>query len=84
MSAAIRVMVENDADEVSVGPAPQAPQARRRQATCSRLGQVVLEAEETNEKAIGLYTRLGFARAKYLYRYYLSGVSAYRLKLWLK
>ena len=45
--------------------------------------QVVLEAEVTNSAALSLYENLGFVRDKYLHRYYLSGVDAYRLKLWL-
>jgi len=43
----------------------------------------VLEAEVTNSAALSLYENLGFVRDKYLHRYYLSGVDAYRLKLWL-
>ena len=46
--------------------------------------EVVLETEITNTKAIALYERLGFARDKMLFRYYLNGVDAIRLKLWLK
>ena len=46
--------------------------------------EVVLEAEVTNPKAIALYEKLGFVRDKLLFRYYLSGVDAIRLKLWLK
>ncbi|XP_065919271.1 N-alpha-acetyltransferase 30-like [Dysidea avara] len=45
--------------------------------------EVVLEAEVTNSAALSLYENLGFVRDKYLHRYYLSGVDAYRLKLWL-
>ena len=44
---------------------------------------MVLEAEVTNFAALSLYENLGFVRDKYLHRYYLSGVDAYRLKLWL-
>ncbi|VDK50991.1 unnamed protein product [Anisakis simplex] len=43
--------------------------------------EVVLETEVTNVNAIRLYTNLGFIREKRLYRYYLNGVDAYRLKL---
>ncbi|XP_020408381.1 N-alpha-acetyltransferase MAK3 isoform X1 [Zea mays] len=43
--------------------------------------QVTLEAEVTNKGALALYGRLGFIRAKRLYRYYLNGVDAFRLKL---
>lgn len=43
--------------------------------------QVTLEAEVTNKGALALYGRLGFIRAKRLFRYYLNGVDAFRLKL---
>ncbi|KAF8694236.1 hypothetical protein HU200_038370 [Digitaria exilis] len=43
--------------------------------------EVTLEAEVTNNGALALYGRLGFIRAKRLYRYYLNGVDAFRLKL---
>lgn len=46
--------------------------------------QVVLETEVTNHAALNLYENLGFVRDKYLHQYYLNGVDAYRLKLWLK
>ncbi|KJE90208.1 N-acetyltransferase 12 [Capsaspora owczarzaki ATCC 30864] len=46
--------------------------------------EVVLEAELTNKGALGLYENLGFVRDKFLKGYYLSGVDAYRLKLWLQ
>ncbi|KAL3426126.1 acetyltransferase [Phlyctema vagabunda] len=46
--------------------------------------EVVLETEEDNEAAMKLYERLGFARSKKLWRYYLSGSGAYRLVLHLK
>ena len=46
--------------------------------------EVVLETEVTNPKAIALYEKLGFARDKMLFRYYLNGVDAIRLKLWLR
>lgn len=35
----------------------------------------------TNKGALALYGRLGFIRAKRLFRYYLNGVDAFRLKL---
>ncbi|XP_043284640.1 N-alpha-acetyltransferase 30-like [Venturia canescens] len=57
---AIKVMVEDDADEV------------------------VLETEITNRPALKLYENLGFVRDKRLFRYYLNGVDALRLKLWLR
>ncbi|AQK57708.1 Putative acyl-CoA N-acyltransferase (NAT) family protein [Zea mays] len=37
--------------------------------------EVTLEAEVTNKGALALYGRLGFIRAKRLYRYYLNGFS---------
>ena len=46
--------------------------------------QIVLETEVTNQAALSLYENLGFVRDKYLHQYYLNGVDAYRLKLWLK
>lgn len=46
--------------------------------------EVVLETEVTNQAALSLYENLGFVRDKYLHQYYLNGVDAYRLKLWLK
>ena len=46
--------------------------------------KVVLETEVTNKGALRLYENLGFVRDKRLFRYYLNGVEAFRLKLWLK
>lgn len=46
--------------------------------------EVVLESEITNTPALRLYENLGFVRDKRLFRYYLNGVDAFRLKLWLK
>lgn len=46
--------------------------------------QVVLETEITNKSALKLYENLGFVRDKRLFRYYLNGVDALRLKLWLR
>lgn len=46
--------------------------------------QVVLETEITNKAALNLYENLGFVRDKRLFRYYLNGVDALRLKLWLR
>ncbi|XP_075782408.1 N-alpha-acetyltransferase 30 isoform X2 [Pelodiscus sinensis] len=45
---------------------------------------VVLETEITNKSALKLYENLGFVRDKRLFRYYLNGVDALRLKLWLR
>ena len=44
--------------------------------------EVMLETEVTNKVALGLYEKLGFARDERLFKYYLNGVDAYRLKLW--
>ena len=46
--------------------------------------EVVLETEITNRSALNLYENLGFIRDKRLFRYYLNGVDALRLKLWLE
>ncbi|PVD26574.1 hypothetical protein C0Q70_14251 [Pomacea canaliculata] len=46
--------------------------------------EVVLETEITNKAALRLYENLGFIRDKRLFRYYLNGVDALRLKLWLR
>ncbi|KAI8333771.1 putative acyltransfersase [Blakeslea trispora] len=46
--------------------------------------EVVLETEYTNLGALGLYQKLGFIRDKRLYRYYLNGIDAFRLKLFCK
>uniref|UniRef100_A0A0N5A9I9 N-terminal methionine N(alpha)-acetyltransferase NatC n=1 Tax=Syphacia muris TaxID=451379 RepID=A0A0N5A9I9_9BILA len=43
--------------------------------------EVVLETEVTNTDAMRLYSNLGFIREKRLFRYYLNGVDAFRLKL---
>ena len=41
-----------------------------------------LETEVTNNVALTLYEKLGFARDERLFKYYLNGIDAYRLKLW--
>jgi len=46
--------------------------------------EVVLETEITNTAALNLYQQLGFVRDKRLLKYYLNGVDAFRLKLWLR
>lgn len=51
---------------------------------CGDADEVVLETEVTNKPALQLYENLGFVRDKRLFRYYLNGVDALRLKLWLK
>lgn len=43
--------------------------------------EVVLETEITNKGALRLYHNLGFIKDKRLYRYYLNGGDAFRLKL---
>ncbi|XP_022691585.1 N-alpha-acetyltransferase 30-like [Varroa jacobsoni] len=50
----------------------------------NRADEVVLETEITNQPALRLYENLGFVRDKRLFRYYLNGVDAFRLKLWLR
>jgi N-alpha-acetyltransferase 30 len=45
--------------------------------------EVVLETEASNSGALRLYENLGFIRDKRLYKYYLNGGDAYRLKVWL-
>lgn len=45
--------------------------------------EVVLETELTNKAALRLYESLGFIREKRLLRYYMNGVDALRLKLFL-
>jgi peptide alpha-N-acetyltransferase len=46
--------------------------------------EIVLEAESTNQGALGLYEKLGFVRDEKLGRYYLNGGDAFRLKLWIQ
>ena len=45
--------------------------------------EIVLETEANNLGALRLYERLGFVRDKKLTKYYLNGIDAFRLKLWL-
>jgi peptide alpha-N-acetyltransferase len=45
--------------------------------------EIVLETEITNVAAIRLYQNLGFVKDERLLKYYLNGVDAFRLKLWL-
>ncbi|KAJ3203679.1 N-alpha-acetyltransferase 30 [Clydaea vesicula] len=45
--------------------------------------EVVLETEVTNKGSLSLYSHLGFIKDKRLARYYLNGVDAIRLKLFL-
>lgn len=47
--------------------------------TCT---EVVLETEVDNYAALHLYESLGFIRTKRLFRYYLNGNEAYKLKIW--
>ena len=44
--------------------------------------EIMLETEVTNKVALNLYEKLGFARDERLFKYYLNGVDAFRLKLW--
>ncbi|KAK7197128.1 Acetyltransferase (GNAT) family/Acetyltransferase (GNAT) domain containing protein [Novymonas esmeraldas] len=46
--------------------------------------EVYLETPTSNTRALGLYLNLGFAKTKFLPRYYLDHSDAVRLKLWLK
>jgi ribosomal protein S18 acetylase RimI-like enzyme len=46
--------------------------------------EVLLETPVKNERALKLYTDMGFATTKYLTRYYLDGADAVRLKLWFQ
>ncbi|CAO3573328.1 unnamed protein product [Mortierella alpina] len=46
--------------------------------------EIVLETEYTNQSAIALYQQMGFIKDKRLYRYYLNGIDAFRLKLFCR
>ncbi|CAJ1025256.1 putative Acetyltransferase (GNAT) family [Leishmania shawi] len=46
--------------------------------------EVYLETPTSNARALSLYLTLGFAKTKFLPRYYLDHSDAVRLKLWLK
>ncbi|BGP40082.1 N-alpha-acetyltransferase 30 [Rhodotorula kratochvilovae] len=43
--------------------------------------EVVLETEADNLAALAFYAKMGFVREKRLYRFYLNGKDAYRLRL---
>ncbi|GAA6012866.1 hypothetical protein JCM10207_008359 [Rhodosporidiobolus poonsookiae] len=43
--------------------------------------EIVLETEADNAAALSFYGRMGFVREKRLYRFYLNGKDAYRLRL---
>lgn len=45
--------------------------------------EIVLETEASNNNSLSLYARLGFIRESRLFRYYMSGSDAFRLKLYL-
>jgi len=45
--------------------------------------KIVLETEASNNNSLSLYARLGFIRESRLFRYYMSGSDAFRLKLYL-
>jgi peptide alpha-N-acetyltransferase len=49
-----------------------------------KVEEVALETPTSNTAALHLYRSLGFAKTKFLNRYYLDGQDAVRLKLWLK
>lgn len=49
----------------------------------AKADEIVLETEVTNKPALKLYENLGFLRDRRLFRYYLNGLDALRLKLWL-
>lgn len=49
----------------------------------SNADEIVLETEVTNKPALKLYENLGFMRDRRLFRYYLNGLDALRLKLWI-
>lgn len=49
----------------------------------SKADEIVLETEANNKPALKLYENLGFLRDKRLFRYYLNGLDALRLKLWM-
>ncbi|KAL0311923.1 UNVERIFIED_CONTAM: N-alpha-acetyltransferase MAK3 [Sesamum radiatum] len=70
VSRSIQVMMESGCEETN-----------RSIIFVPSLLKVTLEAEVTNKGALALYGRLGFIRAKRLFRYYLNGVDAFRLKL---
>lgn len=71
---AICTMMKQECDEVCMSD---------RKNSASTPFKVVLETEVTNKAALRLYERLGFVRDKRLFRYYLNGVDAFRLKLWV-
>lgn len=49
-----------------------------------KVDEIVLETEVTNKPALRLYENLGFLKESRHFRYYLNGLDAFRLKLWLK
>jgi peptide alpha-N-acetyltransferase len=49
-----------------------------------RADEVCLETPVDNDKALALYTKLGFSKTKYLTRYYMDGRDAVRLKVWFE
>eukprot|EP01031_Cornospumella_fuschlensis_P027624 gene27625-33361_t len=44
---------------------------------------IMLETEASNTGALSLYAKLGFIREERMYKYYLNGGDAFRLKLWI-
>ena len=75
--------VDKDYRKLGIG-STLARQAIDRMHEHEQCASVVLETEITNTGALRLYGNLGFARDKRLYSYYLNGVDAFRLKLWLE
>ncbi|GAA5825669.1 hypothetical protein JCM11251_000329 [Rhodosporidiobolus azoricus] len=47
----------------------------------SPVDEIVLETEADNAAALAFYSKMGFVREKRLYRFYLNGKDAYRLRL---
>lgn len=80
---AMRAMAAEDADEVYFRSSLSRNPIKMTNPLLL-LKQIVLETEITNQPALNLYQNLGFVRDKRLFRYYLNGVDALRLKLWLK
>ena len=71
--AVIRAMADRGCDEVCIAIYVEIYQFL----------QIVLETEASNNTSLALYARLGFIRESRLFRYYMSGSDAFRLKLYL-
>lgn len=48
---------------------------------CKGPDELVLETEDDNQQALGFYKKMGFVREKELFRFYLNGKGAGRLRL---